>query len=235
MKTTNAVAKNYGLLSPEERFRLIMTASGRGDEAERDRLARAGERLVLSMAGHAPYAQALTELSLLTYIEFLEESARYLDALDRLDDARDWNGDEEEQAEEDKSEADGDAPEEADEDAESEEDSPPTASERLLDVALAAGYILRTKADGWKLFCERLNVSRDQLWDVLPGFKRLQAALALTEKAAFVPEGMLRWLNDVRPDGQPELTEVPLTAERAADGNEEMFRERVEWWSGANK
>jgi len=28
----NAVAKHYGILTPEERFRLILAASGRGDE-----------------------------------------------------------------------------------------------------------------------------------------------------------------------------------------------------------
>jgi hypothetical protein len=36
----NALVKNYGRLAPEERFRLILAARGRGDEAESDRLAK---------------------------------------------------------------------------------------------------------------------------------------------------------------------------------------------------
>ncbi len=44
------LAKNYDLLTPEERFRLIMAASQRGDEAERDRLVQAGSRLTLTLA-----------------------------------------------------------------------------------------------------------------------------------------------------------------------------------------
>ncbi len=43
------LAKNYDLLTPEERFRLIMAASQRGDEAERDRLVQAGSRLTLTL------------------------------------------------------------------------------------------------------------------------------------------------------------------------------------------
>lgn len=72
----NALARNYGRLTAEERFRLILAAGGRGDEAERDRLAQAGGRLTLSVPDHAPYGHAFEELVLLTYIELLEEAAR---------------------------------------------------------------------------------------------------------------------------------------------------------------
>ena len=92
--------------------------------------------------------------------------------------------------------------------------------------------MLRTKANGWKLFCERLNVPPFLLWEAFPGFDRVQRALARTEKAAFVPEGFLRWLNHVRPKGEPALTAVPLTVEGVAAANEEAFRKRVEWWGG---
>jgi hypothetical protein len=52
----------------------------------------------------------------------------------------------------------------------------------------------------------------------------------LTEKAAFVPEGILRWLNRVRPTGEPELAEIPLTVEEIADATAKMYQARVEWW-----
>ena len=38
----STVTKHYGLLTPEERFRLILAAGGRGDEAEQDRLVSTG-------------------------------------------------------------------------------------------------------------------------------------------------------------------------------------------------
>ena len=120
------------------------------------------------------------------------------------------------------------------EESDSQAEGSPGQEDRFLtlDLVLASGYVLRTKANGWKLFCERLNVPPFLMWEVLPGFERLQRALARTEKAAFVPEGFLRWLNHVRPKGEPKLTAVPLTVERMAAANEEAFRRRVEWWGG---
>ena len=91
--------------------------------------------------------------------------------------------------------------------------------------------MLKVKADGWKLFCERMNVPPFLLWEEFPGFKRLQDALAMAEQAAFKPEGFLRWMNDVRPKGDPEHTEEDLwTVEEVADGFEKVYRKRAEWW-----
>ncbi len=99
-------------------------------------------------------------------------------------------------------------------------------------LALAAGFVLRTKAEGWKLFCERLNVPALVLWRLYPGLDRLQRALALAEKAAFTAEGFLRWANAVRPAGKPGWIEVLPTVEGVASATEEMFRQRVAWWRG---
>jgi hypothetical protein len=222
-----ALAKNYGSLTPEERFRLILAAGARGDDAERERLVKAGGRITLSMQDHAPYAHAFNELARLVFIELLEEAGRYLDAFARSDDTRDLHGKNNEE------EGSGDA-------ADVEPDTPGVADEararpawqRALDLALAAGFVLRTKAEGWKLFCERLSVPPFVLWQQLPGFDRLQRALTLAERAAFAPEGFVRWLNRIRPAGEPERTEVPLTVEGMADATGELFQARVEWWSG---
>ena len=233
----NALAKNYVCLTPQERFQLILAASGRGDEAERDRLVRTGGRITLSMPDHSPYAHAFDELARLTFIELLEDAARYFEAFAHVDEACDGSGDEEEPTEEDDLEAAGDEEEqetgeEADSERAEDEAERWPAWYRFLDLALAAGYVLRAKAHGWKLFCERLNVPPFLLWEGLPGFDRLERARALAEKVAFVPEGFLRWLNAVRPAGEPELTEVPLTAEAVAAATEEAFRQRVGWWGG---
>jgi hypothetical protein len=63
-------------------------------------------------------------------------------------------------------------------------------------------------------------------------FDRLLHALELAEKAAFAPEGFLRWLNAVRPAGAATHAEVPLTVVGVAAATAEAFRQRVEWWGG---
>jgi hypothetical protein len=217
------LANNYRSLTPEERFRLVLAASGRGDVAERERLLRAGGRVSLSMQDHVPYARALHELDTIVFLELLEETARYQDAFHQLpccdqgdDDKVEEKPDEEPNAETKEEDLEGDW----------------AVWHRYFDLALASGYILRAKADGWKLFCERMTIPPFLFWEMLPGFDRLERALALAEKAAFTSEGFLRWLNRIRPKGAPELTELPMTAETVAKVNEAFFRERVRWWSG---
>jgi hypothetical protein len=227
----NAVAKlHYGSLTPEERFRLILAAGARGDEAEQSRLVNAGGRITLSMQDHAPYAHAFDELALLVFIELLDAAAFYLDAFQWADDVSDIFEGDDIDAEDDGSEAEPD-PSTAKGSVE-DEDGEASAWQRTFDVGLAAGFMLRAKADGWKRYCEGLNIPPFLLWKELPGFDRLQRALALTEQAAFVPEGFLRWLNCVRPTVERELTEVPFTAEGIADATAKMYQARVEWWGG---
>jgi hypothetical protein len=225
----NTLAKHYGGLTPEERFRLILAASARGDEAERNRLARAGSRITLSLRDHAPYAEAFDELALLIFIELLVEAARYLEALDWADDASDGLGAED--AEEEGDEAEEESTATADADPPDNDGGKRPLARRTLDLALAAGFLLKTKAAGWRVFCERLNVPPFAVWERLPGFDRLQRALALAEKGAFAPEDLLRWLNARRAE-KAELTEVTLTVAKVAEATAKMFRERVAWWGG---
>jgi len=226
-----AVARHYGSLTPEERYRLIVAAGARGDQAEQDRLANAGQRITLSMPDHSPYAHAFDELALLIFIELLEGAASYFEAFGWADDFADDEAGEVPDESDEEDDAEEEPNSTTDAEAEEETEERPTWR-RSLDLALATGYVLRTKAEAWKLFCERLNVPPFRLWEGLPGFDRLQRALALTERAAFVPEGFLRWLNRVRPAGEPERTEIPLTAERLADAAMKLFQECVQSWGG---
>lgn len=232
-----ALARKYVKLTAEERFRLIVAASARGDKVERERLMNAGERHVLALKDHVPYSLAFDELSQLIFIELLEEAARYLEALDHADHVHDLFGDDEEEGTDeveeegktvDKEGADAKVPAEA---AEAGDGERPIL-QRYLDMALAAGFALRTKAEGWKLFCQRMTIPPFAVWEGLPGFDRLQRALNLSETAAFEAGGFLRWLNDIRPAGEPQRLKVPLTVEGLADATEELFRQRVEWWGG---
>jgi hypothetical protein len=193
----SAAARGYAHLTPEERFRLILAAAGRGDETEQARLANAGERITLSVPDDLPYGLAFDQLALRTFVELLAEAVCYTDAFAHAG----------------------------------------CASERptrqlARDLALAFGFTLRTKAGGWKLFCERLNVPPFLRWEKLPGFDRLRRGLALAEEAAFAPEDFLRWLNSIRPAGAPGLTEVPLTVAGVADTQAEAFRILVGRWGG---
>jgi hypothetical protein len=78
-----------------------------------------------------------------------------------------------------------------------------------------------------------MNIPPFAAWKFLPSYKCLQRALALAEKATFFPDGMVRWLNDIRPaDARQVTVEDLVSAEDLADGPEEMFREHVSWWGG---
>jgi hypothetical protein len=234
----NALSRNYASLTPDERFRLILAAGGRGDEAERDRLVRAGGRLTVSFQDHAPFAQAFDDLSGLTYMELLDAAACYLEAFDFADDAveaemRCDRLDDEDAAESDET---AERPEAKQVDDESEA---LTTSDLAWGLVLAAGFMLKTKVDGWKLFCERLNVRPFATWSIYPGFPRLQRALKVLAGTddfpgpAFVAEGMVRFFSRLRPTKSPELTvERLISAEKLANEMEGMYRDRARWWGG---
>jgi hypothetical protein len=106
--------------------------------------------------------------------------------------------------------------------------------DRFRQLYLAEGFILQTKAAGWKLFCERLGISPFGLWKDLPGFERLQRALELLEGtaddpgSAFSRADMVQWLTRRRPDRKPELTDADIiSAERLADETETLFRDHA--------
>ena len=219
----SALTRHYSRLTAEERFRLIVAAGARGDDAERTRLVSAAPRITLAMPDHSPFAQAFHELALLIFIELSDEAAYFTEALDAADLA-DFADEEAEEGEA----AEGEGAAEL---AKRGSRKRPTW-QRFLDLAQAFGFLLRTKADGGKLFCERLNVPPFLVWQGLPGLDRLQRALSLAENAAFAPEGFLRWLNRTRPKGTPERTDVPFTAEGMAAATDSLFREQAAWWNG---
>ena len=56
----NGLARNYGCLSPEERWRLILAAIARGDDVEKSRLVNAAPRIDLTTHDYVPSAMPLT-------------------------------------------------------------------------------------------------------------------------------------------------------------------------------
>jgi hypothetical protein len=208
----NGVAKHYGTLTAEERFRLILAAGARGDKGEQARLVGAGRRLTLCVEDHGPFALAFNELAVLTFGELLAEAADYLEALA-------WVTDDVRGADHSEGGGGGGA-------------AGVGAWERSSDIASALGFMLKIKAGGWTLFCERMRVPPFALWVCLRGYARLQRALALAQHVAFSPEGLVRWLSRSRPDGQAELIDLPFNEDTTASALETFFRQRVTWLGG---
>ncbi len=219
MRSLRTITRNYDLLTPEERLGLIIAAGVREDDAEQRRLVQMAKSIGLAMADYEPFAYSFRDLSMLTFIELVEEAIRYRDAWHQVVNSLD-PVDEKEGAD-----SDGGTPDDDQVDDLSD-------WERSFNLALAAGYVLKAKADGWKLFCERLRIPPFVLMENLPGFARLERSLAQTDEATLAPEGFRRWLNRIRPAGEPELIEIPLTAEGMAAEAEVFFRKEAQRWGG---
>jgi hypothetical protein len=55
-----------------------------------------------------------------------------------------------------------------------DEDRRTSVGQRAFDLALAAGFVLRTKAEGWKLFYEGMNVPALAAWERLAPAKAVR-------------------------------------------------------------
>jgi hypothetical protein len=82
---TNGLAKHYGSLTPWERLPLILAASARGDEQERDRLIMSAPRVAYRVPEHFGLAMALREVADLHLMELLDLAANYFQALGYAD------------------------------------------------------------------------------------------------------------------------------------------------------
>jgi hypothetical protein len=191
MKTKN-LANLYAQLSAEERFRLIVAASDRGDETERERLESVSERITFFNLDYSPYAQALQEFATLEFLVLVEEVVKFDYALERWSDADMMHC------------VDG----QTDTPAPPENDAR-TIKDQLFQMFLAEGFLLRMRVAGWTLFCSRMGVSPFGLWQYLPGFERLQRKLNMVEETtdrpwrAFTPADMTRSRNRIRPMAHP--------------------------------
>jgi hypothetical protein len=186
---TGALAREYDKLTPGERFPLIVSANARGDEAEADRLANSAGWKSFRQRDFLPHSEAFRDLAIGVFVELLdlvaELAERSADATDAIADTR---GHKSKRQGAGTKGRDGKSP----------------AWEHYMHLEYAFGFLLKTKADGWKLFCERRHLPPFSLWEFLPGWERLQRYLKRVEGTAewpgmaFQREGMLRFMNSVR-------------------------------------
>ncbi len=216
--------QHYDLLEPEERFRLLLAAAGRHDDQEHERLMRSAGRVAFRMPDHAPWAHAFHEIATLTMMELVEDAAAYDEAfhhaIKMIDDTDDGDELSDEECEPGDEEPSPDV----------KPANPPWV--RAMGVVYAAGFVLKTKIDGWALFCERLNIPPLLLWEALPGYERLQETLEMARERSFDIDGIREWLNRVRPPGAPPSEGPKLSVDGVADATETMFADRVEFWGG---
>jgi len=232
---TKPLANLYAELTPEERFRLIMAANARGDEGERDRLANAGQRITMSMSAHSPYARAFEELNFAIYIELLDQAAEFLDAYARAENA--LRVVEDKKPKRKKTKAMTSNEEQSVAEYPENAGAKPPRWVRSLALVHALGFFFKLNLAGWQLFCARWNVAPIAWWDhgSYPGLDRLKSTSAMANGglAYPTPADMVRWMNTVRPAGDPEVTEANImTTEWIADRYEADFRELVRWWGG---
>ena len=186
---TNALARQYQKLTPAERLALILAASARGDDQERDRLAMSAPRVLLRVPDHFGVALAFREVGEQHFMELLNLAANYFQALG-------FAGCEKGKA-----------------------------AERLLDLGLFFGYLLKGQLAGWRQFCAEHHFEPELCWTCRPGLETVRRAEKLAESAAFTQEGAARYL-ERRGEGPAR---VP-TAEAVAAGLRECLRARAEWW-----
>jgi hypothetical protein len=231
---TKTLTDLYSQLTPEERFRLLMAADARGDEAERGRLVNDCQRITLSMWAHAPYARAFEELNYVNYIDLLDQAAEFLDAHTRAENAL-RVGDAKTPK---KRKTKATTPNEESAAKDSEDDGVKSPQwVRSSELVYVIGFFFKLNLAGWKRFCARWNVAPIVLWDrrSYPGLDRLRNTWALANAglAYSAAADVVRWLNTVRPAGDPELTEANImTAEWIADHHEAQFHALVRVWGG---
>lgn len=216
---TNTLAKQYDKLTPRERLPLILAASVRGDEAERDRLARSAPRVGLRVQDYFGLSQAFVEVSHLHFMESLDFAGHYLEALAVAS---------AEKPRKHKKEDDIFGPD--------------------WELAMLLGYRFHSHRAGWKLFCSELRLDPDAFCEILPGFSTIQRAEQLSGERpdgrpgiAYVAEGVARYLAR-RAGADPAADKVgdmatealkpfwPVTAENIAASLHASLNLREEWW-----
>jgi hypothetical protein len=214
----NTLTRNYGKLTADERFALILNAAARGDDAERERLLAAAPRRTLAVAHHNPHAEAFMALSNAMLLNLLDLAAACVEAVILSAYPDDGTGRGKGSPGRDAARGGkGKIP-----------PRPPGAG--YLDLFRYKAFRMTVEMAGWRLFCEGRHFPPLWLWEGQLGYERMLRGLALAQQFAFTGEEALAWLNARRVEGSPELLELPeqFVPEKIAEGLEDRYREFVD-------
>jgi hypothetical protein len=162
---TNGLAKLYDRLTPTERLPLILAASARGDETERDRLAHSAPKEGFLLPDYYGQAQGMLYGSLRHLLELLDLAALYWQVNGLLE----------------QEEALGKKADKA-------------LRDRFDGLTRIFAYFFLLKIDGWRLFCAQYNYDPDFLWERLPGIETVKRTEEEARTMAFTRERATAWM-----------------------------------------
>lgn len=206
----------YDRIQPQERFRLIYAASARDDMAEYYRLIDAAPRKRVSVPDYFGASRAFDEVSMLIFIELVDDARAYVESRERADDFY------EDELVRQLEAARLELPIEV----------PGSPWRRAHDIRRASAYRLHAKAQGWVQCCESMTVPAFRVWELFPGYERLQAGIAMAEQDRFNADEMLAWLNRVRPKDQPPSPSLNLSIAGFAESVRQLLAVRTAFWNG---
>jgi hypothetical protein len=205
---TDRLAKYYNCFSPWERLPLIVAASARGDEVERDRLARSAPTVHFRLPNYWGLANGLRQLTMLYALEQLDRAAAYWWAKDFLK-AHALLG---------------------------YQSLAPDDEERIskLLAGLALCFVLR--ADTWKLLCAELHLDPEVLLRELPGYQRICDMEKEARATACTPEEAVASLREATvscrlPQEEATATFRIATPEDMVRPLREFLQEQLDAWS----
>jgi hypothetical protein len=162
---TNVLAKLYDRLTPQERLPLIFAASIRGDDVERDRLARSAPRNCFRIPDYHGLAEGVLLAAMFHRMEQLDLAALFWRNSAALADERDFRGKE------------GNARE-----------------ARLNGTLRLFAYLFVVNAEGWKRYCSEARLDADRLLSDLPGAGTLDLTEKLARDTAFSRAEASAWI-----------------------------------------
>jgi hypothetical protein len=180
---TNSLAKLYDRLTPRERLPLIMAASARGDEAERDRLTRSAPREGFWLPDYHGLGEGMLLASLFHLLELLDVAALYWQTGGMLEQWQIFS--------------------------EEEEDAPTKKLRRTVGMS---GYIFTTKLEGWRRFCAEFKADPELLMNSLPGYDTVKRTEEAARISACTPEEANAWIREKGGETAKTLTVETVVA-----------------------
>jgi hypothetical protein len=182
---TNGICKLYDRLRPAERVALILAASARGDEQERERLVSTGARVTYRLQDHFGRVEALSKISKLYLLQQLDLSVHLSHGVGILEAADYAPPGDRRQA---------------------------TARRRAERAVALVAYRIVTRASAWRLFCAGASLDTAMLLTILPGHDTAADSEALARDLTCTRDEALAFLaesgkDDARLETAEEIAE----------------------------